>query len=90
MRAEAEQAVETRNYLAHHFVREYFSITPSEKLREQATEQLAKVSTRLEELEEALEAHLRSLGVPGIEDLDEETKAMIDKLRPTDWLGGSP
>ena len=47
------------------------------------------MSVRLEDLEEALEAHLRSLGVPGIEELDEEARAEIEKLRPTEWLGES-
>lgn len=77
------------NYLAHHFLREYFTVAPSERVREQATDQLAHVSARLEDLEEALEAHLRSLGVPGIEELDEDAWAEIDKLRPKEWLGES-
>jgi hypothetical protein len=47
------------------------------------------VSARLEDLEEALEAHLRSLGVPGMEELDEEARAEIDRLRPREWLGES-
>lgn len=84
-----EQAVEARNYLAHHFLREYFVVTPSERIRQQATEQLAHVSVRLEDLKEALEAHLRSLGVPSIEELDEEARTEIDKLRPKEWLGES-
>lgn len=84
-----EQAVETRNYLAHHFLREYFVVAPSESAKEQATEQLARVSARLEDLEEALEAHLRSLGVPGVEELDEEARAEIDKLRPKEWFDES-
>lgn len=81
-----EEAVQTRNYLAHHFLREYFLVTPSEKLKEQATRELAEVSARLEDLQEALEAQLCSLGVAGIEELDEETRAEIDKLRPKEWL----
>ena len=84
-----EQAVETRNYLAHHFLREYFVVTPSERVRQQARKQLARVSARLEDLEEALEAHLRSLGVHDIEELDEEARDEIDKLRPTEWLDES-
>jgi hypothetical protein len=66
-----EAAVQTRNYLAHHFLRNYFMVAPSEKIKEQATSQLANVSARLEDLQEALEDHLRSLGVVGIEELDE-------------------
>jgi len=50
-----EQGVEARNYLAHHFLREYFVVTPSERVRQHATEQLAHVSARLEHL--ALRIH---------------------------------
>jgi hypothetical protein len=82
-----EQAVQTRNYLAHHFLREYFLVTPSERIRDQTTEQLADVSAQLENLQNALEAHLHSLGVPEVNELDEETRAEIDKLRPAAWLG---
>jgi hypothetical protein len=82
-----EEAAQTRNYLAHHFLRNYFLVAPSEKNKEQATKQLAEVSARLEDLQEALEAHLRFLGVPDLDELDEETMAEIDKLRPTEWLG---
>jgi hypothetical protein len=82
-----QEAVETRNYLAHHFLREYFMVTPSEEIRDRAAEQLAEVSVRLEDLQEALEAHLWSLGITGMEELDEEARAEIDKLRPTEWLG---
>jgi hypothetical protein len=81
-----EEAVQTRNYLAHHFLRNYFMVTPSEKVEEQTTNQLANVSARLEDLQGALEDHLRSLGVASIDELDEETLAEIDKLRPTEWL----
>jgi hypothetical protein len=84
-----EEAVQTRNYLVHHFLRNYFMVTPSETTKEQATSQLARVSARLEDLQEALEGHLRSLGVAGIEELDEETMAEIDKHRLTEWLDES-
>jgi isopentenyl diphosphate isomerase/L-lactate dehydrogenase-like FMN-dependent dehydrogenase len=60
----------------------------SEEVKEQATEQLAKVSNRLDCLEKELENHLCSLGVATIDELDEDAKAEIDKLRPTDWLCG--
>jgi hypothetical protein len=86
---EFEEAVRARNYLAHHFLQEYCLVAPSESVVEQATEQLAGVSNRLDNLQEALEAHLRSLGVPTVEDLDGDTKAEIDRMRPTSWLDDS-
>ena len=77
-----------RNYLAHHFLREYFIIVPSERVRDQAVDKLAETATRLESLEAALEDHLRRLGVPSPDDLDLQTRAAIDQLRPTEWFGG--
>jgi hypothetical protein len=79
-------AVEARNYLAHHFLREHFLIAPSEQTRDQAVRQLAKILDQLDRLERDLEDHLGSLGVTSIEELDDEVKAEIDKLRPTVWL----
>lgn len=84
-----EEAVATRNYFAHHFLREYFVVTPSDEVRDQAAVQLANVSTRLERLEQAVEAHLRSLGVVTIDDLDEDVVKEIEALRPTAWLDES-
>jgi hypothetical protein len=84
-----EGAVATRNYLAHHFLREYFLVTPSDRVREQAAVQLANVSTRLERLGQAVEAHLRSLGVASIYDLGDELMEQIEALQPTEWLDES-
>jgi hypothetical protein len=81
-----EMAVEIRNYLAHHFLREYFAVAPSQTARQEASQWLADVSTWLESVEEELEAHQRALGIAGLEDLDEYALAEIDKLRPTEWL----
>ena len=83
---ELESAVRARNYLARHFLREYFVHVPSDELTDQAGGQLAHVSARLARLEERLEGHLRSLGIGTIDDLDEETLAEIDKLRPAEWF----
>ena len=82
------KAVDLRNYLAHHYLREYFAIRPSETNRERAAEELAQLSVFVEELIEELDAHVASLGVP-IDDsqLDEEMRMEIDQLRPSEWLG---
>lgn len=53
-----KEAVYARNYVAHHFLREYFLVAPSEKVREQAAKELANLSVRLDELQEVLAAHL--------------------------------
>lgn len=81
-----ELAVEIRNYLAHHFLREYFAVLPSEEVRETASQWLADVSVWLEHLEEQLDGHLRSLGVPRYEDIADDVVTEVDKLRPTKWM----
>jgi hypothetical protein len=85
MTDQLDMALNIRNYLAHHFLREYFTALPSEEIRETASQWLADVSVWLEALEEFLEAHLRSLGVPTYQDLEEDFIAEMDKLRPTTW-----
>lgn len=80
-----ELAAETCNYLAHHFLREYFVVTPSEEVKETASGWLADISAWLEALDERLEAHLESLGIERYEDLDERTLAEMERLRPTEW-----
>jgi len=85
---ELERAAQARNYLAHHFLREYFVMAASEEVKQQAVAQLARILDRLDRLEEDLGDHLRSLGIATIDDLDDEAKAMIDTLRPTEWLTG--
>ncbi|MGI8515138.1 MAG: hypothetical protein ACR2NT_08330 [Acidimicrobiia bacterium] len=80
------KAVKVRNYLAHHYLREYFIVTPSEANRERAAQELADLSVWLEQLIGDLDDHTRSLGVAGFEQLDEETAREIDAFRPVEWL----
>ena len=82
---ELSGAVETRNYFAHHFLREFFLAAPLPENFHRGAEKLTEITDRLDALDEALEAHLRTLGVPTAGDLDEETQAIIDALRPTKW-----
>jgi hypothetical protein len=82
------KAIDLRNYLAHHYRREYFAVKPSEQNREPAAQELAAISVFLEELINELDAHVASLGVPvGDSEFDEETRVEIDQLQPTEWLG---
>ncbi|WP_433470781.1 hypothetical protein [Saccharomonospora azurea] len=85
---ECDQAVMARNYLAHHYLREYFLVTPSQANRETAGVQLARIADRLDTLLDRLEQHGRSIGVPDVNDLDEQARQEIEALRPTTWLPG--
>jgi hypothetical protein len=81
------EAVDIRNYLAHHFLREYFMATPTQENLEDASSQLAELSVWLEELDAELDAHLESLGIETPSSFDAETKALADSLRPEKWFG---
>lgn len=80
-----DRALEARNYLAHHFLREYFVLKPSVDARDRATAQLAEIARRQEMLQDELDAHLRSIGVPNVDELDDELIEELDALRPTSW-----
>jgi hypothetical protein len=84
--SEVDSAVEARNYLAHHFLREYFLAKASSSNREDALTQLANVANRLDALMSRLEAHSRDLGIPEFDQLDEETRLEIEAMRPESWL----
>ncbi|NIK54648.1 hypothetical protein [Kribbella shirazensis] len=81
-------ALEARNYLAHQFLREYFVLKPSVDARDRATAQLAEIARRQEKLQSELDIHLRSVGVPDVDELDDRLLNELDALRPTTWLAG--
>lgn len=81
------EAVDIRNYLAHHFLREFFMAVPSQENLHDASSQLADLSVWLEELASELDAHLISLGIETASSLDAETIAVADSLRPEKWFG---
>lgn len=82
------KAVDLRNYLAHHYLREYFVVVPSHINRERAAQELANISVFLKALVSDLDVHTLSLGIP-IDDreVSDKTRAEIDGLRPAEWLG---
>jgi hypothetical protein len=84
------RAVETRNYLAHHFLREFLMAVPSQKNLHDASSQLADLSVWLEELDAELDAHLASLGIETASSIDAEAMALADSLRPENGSGSSP
>ncbi|WP_336160018.1 hypothetical protein [Amycolatopsis sp. VC5-11] len=84
--AEVDSAVEARNHLAHHFLREYFLVAPSEAHREDGLAVLHRIASRLDALLDQLDEHSRALGVPNVEDLDEQARQEIETLRPTTWF----
>ena len=60
---DVDQAVQLRNHLAHHFLREFFSARKTPGNFERGTQQLIEWSVRMDGLEMKLDAHLQMLGV---------------------------
>lgn len=82
---ELEGAVELRNYLAHHFLREFFLASPSQESTDTAMDSMVAWSLRLEALDDALTDHIATL--PGAEQMGvgDELAAEFEKLRPKRW-----
>ena len=82
-----EVAVEMRNYLAHHLLREYFVVAPSETNRGKVLEELAGVHAVAIVLDDDLQERLRELRGYSLDDLPESLRTEMDELRPTEWDG---
>ena len=83
---EALTAVNTRNYLAHSFLRDRAPFLGVEGAAEAAAEELVEVSARLDEFEGRLETHMRDVGVPELSE-DELKRLGLDvALDPAEWL----
>ena len=80
-----ETAVETRNFLAHYYLREYFLVLPSERILDEALTELAELREWIIQLEGQLEQHLQSLGIPTSAELTDEERSGFEGLRPTTW-----
>lgn len=81
LKEEAEQALDARNYLVHSFMRDRAMKLHDAASCEEIAEELIEVQRRLDELEERLETHARSLGV---DDLTDEDWARIGLTDPND------
>lgn len=88
LKGEAEQAVETRNYLAHRYMRERAPYLRDVEFCHYVAEELAQVLARLDEFEERLNDHLRSLGVEDLTDEDLEDQGLAEPPGPAVWFEG--
>jgi hypothetical protein len=83
-------AVDLRNHLAHHFLREFFLAEQSEENYTRGADQLAEWSLRVDDLDERLDAHIQTMSDVTWDELDEDLKAEIEAMRPTTWPLISP
>ena len=81
------EAVDVRNYLAHHYLREYFVVVPAAANRDRAAQELADLSVWVEDLIGELDEHVRLLGIDVGEELDEQLAREVDA--PTGSLAGN-
>jgi hypothetical protein len=87
LRAEAEAAVRTRNYLAHNFLRDRAPFMNDPAVCRSAAEDLAAIRVRIEEFEHRLNLHMQDLGV---QELTEEEIDELGLVAPADFEVGPP
>ena len=73
-------AVDSRNYLAHHYLREHFTMVRTQAYTDRALQDLAELSAWLDRLTRDLDEHLRTPGSEAPHDSDREL-AKIEALR---------
>ena len=86
LRDEAFTAVNTRNYLAHSFLRDRAPFLAVAGAAEAAAEELTKVSARLDEFEGRLETYMRDVGVPELSEKELKQLGLDVALDPAEWL----
>ncbi len=86
LRAEAEQAVETRNYLAHRYIRDRAIFLHDPALCRQIADELARVQARLDEFEKRLDAHQRDLGVADLSEEEINELGLPTPPNPEAWF----
>src|SRR2546423_3365665 len=74
LKAEADEAVETRNYVVHRYMRERAIFLHDTEFCRRVAEELAAVQARLDEFEHRLDEYMQNLGVPKL--TDEELEAL--------------
>ena len=82
LRDEAMTAVNTRNLLAHRFLRERAVFFSDPRASHEAARVLAEVEVKIDEFEKRLNAYMRELG---IEELDESTIEALELAVPPDF-----
>ena len=82
LRDGAMTAVNTRNLLAHRFLRERAVFFSDPLASHEAAKVLVKVEVKIDEFEERLNAYMRELG---IEELDESTIEALELAVPPDF-----
>jgi hypothetical protein len=88
--AMVDALIEARNFLAHRFLLLHFLWQPSQQHTDESTEYLMDLSARLDAALAILEEHARSLGIAGVDDLDEETLQELAALRPGSQVEARP
>ncbi|MCE0764815.1 hypothetical protein LWC35_18155 [Pseudonocardia kujensis] len=88
LKAEADTAVDTRNYLVHRFMRDRAPYLHDVDFCHHVADELAKVLARLDDFEERLDAHTRGLGLEVLTDEDLERMGLAEPPDPAVWFEG--
>jgi hypothetical protein len=78
LRDEAMTAVNTRNLLAHRFLRERAVFFSDPQASYEAARVLAEVEVKIDEFEERLDAYMRELGIEGLDESEIEALGLAE------------
>jgi hypothetical protein len=87
LKAEADESVETRNYLVHRYMRERATFLHDSEFCRRVAQELADVQARLDEFEHRLDEYMQNLGVPELTDEELEALGMTEPPDPETWFG---
>jgi hypothetical protein len=85
LRDEAMTAVNTRNLLAHRFLRERAVFFSDPQASHEAARVLAEVEVKINEFEERLNAHMRELGIAELDESEIETLGLAEPPYFATW-----
>lgn len=86
LEAEAEEAVKTRNYLAHRYMRDRAMCLEDSESCQRVAIELAQVQARLDDFEVRLETYMKDLGVSDLTETELQDLGL--DLPPSEyWLG---
>jgi hypothetical protein len=86
LKIEAEEAVATRNYLAHRYMRERAMFLRDPEFCQKVADELANVQSKLDGFEERLSAHMRDLGIVDLTDDELDELGLSEPPSPDDWF----
>jgi len=86
LKIEGHKAVNTRNHLAHRFLRDRAPYLHDANFCDHVASELAQVAARLDEFEERLDAYKENLGIVDLTDEELKEMGLAEPPDPAEWF----